>query len=106
MVLDTTLINIQYYKVRINGKVEQSDLCVVDIEKESFGSSSIKVTNFTWFIKNESEEKNKPKFYFRVMKKFAFIWKFLDTDLATGRSSYAFTSYFQQLNFVLPDGRA
>ena len=47
----------QHYKVRINGKVEQSKewssafpytLGVVAIEKESFGSLSTKVDNFTF----------------------------------------------------------
>ena len=55
MVLDATLLNTQYYKVRIKGKVEQSRyrssaFGVVDIEKGAFGSTSTTVANFTLFI--------------------------------------------------------
>ena len=54
MVLDTALINTQYYKVRIKNKVEQSKewscaslhIGVVDIEKEAFGAPWSKVANF------------------------------------------------------------
>ena len=57
MVLDTSLLNTQRYKVRIKGKVEQSmewssalPYSVVAIEKGAFGSASTKVTNFTLFL--------------------------------------------------------
>ena len=59
MVLDATLLNIQHYKVRIKGKVEQSrerssalpqHLGVVAIEKGTFGLPSTKVANFTLLI--------------------------------------------------------
>ena len=54
MVLDTTLLNTQHYKVRIKGKVEQSRersgalpllIGVVAVEKEAFGLSSTTVAN-------------------------------------------------------------
>ena len=57
MVLDTTLLNTQHYKVRFKGKVEQSwewssapplHLGVVAIEKGAFGSPSTMVANFTY----------------------------------------------------------
>ena len=57
MVLDAALLNTQYYKVQIKGKVVQSrervvpfptHLCVVAIEKGAFGSSSTMVANFTY----------------------------------------------------------
>ena len=57
MVLDAALLNTQHYKVRIDGKVEQSGersgtltlhLGVVAIEKGAFASLSTKVTNFTF----------------------------------------------------------
>ena len=55
MVLDAALLNTQHYKVRINGKVEQSRECssaldyfgVVAIGKGAFGSPSTNVANFT-----------------------------------------------------------
>ena len=56
MVLDTTLLNTQQYKVCIEGKVEQYrersstllyTLGVVAIEKGAFKSPLTKVTNFT-----------------------------------------------------------
>ena len=59
MVLDATLLNIQHYKVRIKGKVEQSrerssalplHLGVVAIEKGAFGSPLTTVANFTLYI--------------------------------------------------------
>ena len=59
MVLDAALLNTQYYKVRINGKFDQSrdssitlplNLGVVAIEKGALGSPSIKVTNFTFYL--------------------------------------------------------
>ena len=58
MVLDASLLNIQHYKVRIKGKVEQSrkwscalsDTLVVAIEKGAFGSTSTKVAHFTLLI--------------------------------------------------------
>ena len=58
IVLDSTLLNTQHYKVRIKGKVEQSrewssalpqHFGVVAIEKGAFSSPSTKVTNFTFF---------------------------------------------------------
>ena len=48
MLLDTSLLNIQQYKVRIKGKVEQL-YSVVAIEKGAFWSPSTKVANFTYF---------------------------------------------------------
>ena len=55
MVLDTSLINTQQYKVRIEGKVEQSrqgkeyrpplHFSIVAIEKGAFGSPSTTVAN-------------------------------------------------------------
>ena len=57
MVLDTSLLNTQQYKVRIKGKVEQSrerssalplHFSVVAIEKGAFWSPSTKVANFTY----------------------------------------------------------
>ena len=60
MVLDATLLNTQYYKVRIKGKVEQSrewssafplHLRVVAIEKGAFRSPSTTVANFTFLFK-------------------------------------------------------
>ena len=59
MILDAALLSTQYYKVRINGKVEQSlewsstptlHLGVVAIEKGAFRSPSTKVTNFTHLL--------------------------------------------------------
>ena len=57
MVLDTSLLNTQQYKVRIKSEVEQSrersialHLCVVAIEKGAFWSPSITVASFTTFI--------------------------------------------------------
>ena len=52
MVLDTSLLNTQQYKVRIKGKVEQSReiLGVVAIEKGAFGLPLTTVANFTLFI--------------------------------------------------------
>ena len=56
MVLDTSLLNIKQYKVRIKGKVEQSrersnvlplHLGVVAIEKGTFWSPSTTVANFS-----------------------------------------------------------
>ena len=58
MVLDTSLLSTQQYKVRIKGKVEQfrekekhspQHLRVVAIEKGAFRSPSTKVANFTYF---------------------------------------------------------
>ena len=48
------LLNIQHYKVRIKGEVEQSRewssaLPYTAIEKGAFGSPSTKVANFTFF---------------------------------------------------------
>ena len=49
MVLDTSLLNTQHYKVRVKGKVERSTLHlgVVAIEKGAFGSPSVTVANQT-----------------------------------------------------------
>ena len=59
MVLDTSLLNTQQYKVHIKGKVEQSrersstllHLGVVAIEKGAFWSPSTTVANFTTMYK-------------------------------------------------------
>ena len=57
MVVDTSLLNTQQYKVRIKGKVEQSlersralpyTSSVVAVEKGTFWSPSIMVANFTY----------------------------------------------------------
>ena len=48
MVLDTSLLNTQHYKVRIKSKVEH--LGVVAIEKGAFWLSSTTVANFTLLI--------------------------------------------------------
>ena len=45
MVLDISLLNTQYYKVRIKSKVEKS-ICW----KEAFGSPSTTVNNFTYLL--------------------------------------------------------
>ena len=56
MVLDTSLLNTQQYKVLIEGKVEQGKewrplrhLGVVAIEKGAFWSPSTTVANFTYY---------------------------------------------------------
>ena len=59
MVLDTSLLDTQHYKVPIKGKVEQSrerssaplHLGVVAIEKGAFGSHSTTVANFTYLYR-------------------------------------------------------
>ena len=57
MVLDTSLLNTQQYKVRIKGKVEQSregsnafplHIGVIAIQKGAFWSPSITVANFQY----------------------------------------------------------
>ena len=50
MVIDTSLLNTQHYKVRIKGKVEQSReiLGVVAIEKGAFWSPSTTVAKFIY----------------------------------------------------------
>ena len=57
MVLDTSLLNTQHYKVQIKGKVEQSKekssnllyICgVIAIEKRAFQLPSTMVANFTY----------------------------------------------------------
>ena len=54
MILDTSLFNTQYYKVRIKGEEEQSKErssalhCVVAIEKGTFRSPLTTVANFTY----------------------------------------------------------
>ena len=61
IVLDTTLLNTQYYKVRIKGKVGQSreevapslHLGVVAIEKGAFRSPLTRVANFTYLLTND-----------------------------------------------------
>ena len=58
MVLDASLLNIQHYKVRIKGKVEQSrerisaplHIGVAAIEKGAFGLPSTMVANFTYLL--------------------------------------------------------
>ena len=58
MVLDTSLLNTQHYKVRIKGKVEQSrersstplHLSVVAIKKGDFRSPLTMVANFTLLL--------------------------------------------------------
>ena len=52
MILDTSLLNTQRYKVCIKGKVEHLLLHfgVVAIEKEAFWSPSTTVANFTLLI--------------------------------------------------------
>ena len=58
MVLDTSLLNTQHYKIRIKGKVERSRersntltyTSVVAIEKGAFRSPSTKVANFTFYL--------------------------------------------------------
>ena len=67
MVLDSSLLNTQYYKVWTKGIVEQSRerssalLGVVVIEKGAFGSPSTMVANFTLvymkYIFKEREKK-------------------------------------------------
>ena len=61
MVLGTTLLSTQHYKVRIKGKVEQSrekssalplHLGVVANEKRAFESPSTMVVYFTYMIKS------------------------------------------------------
>ena len=58
MILDTSLLNTQQYKVRIKGKVEQSrerssapplHLGVVAIEKGAFRSPSTTFANFSYY---------------------------------------------------------
>ena len=62
-VLDTSLLNPQHYKVRIKDKGEESGgrsstlplhLSVVATEKGGFGSPSIKVANFTYYIRDKN----------------------------------------------------
>ena len=54
MVLNTSLLNTQHYKIRIQGKVDQSQErnsalpYTSVIEKEAFGSPSTEVANFTY----------------------------------------------------------
>ena len=58
MVLDTSLLNTQQYKVKFKGKVEQSrerssaplHHGVVAIEKGAFGSLPTTVANFTFLL--------------------------------------------------------
>ena len=55
MLLNASLLNTQYYKVRIQGKVvksgeRSSHICVVAIEKGAIVSFSTKVANFTFYF--------------------------------------------------------
>ena len=54
MVLDSSLLNTQQYKVRIKGKVEQSGEISITlpytIEKGAFWTSSTRVTNVTYYF--------------------------------------------------------
>ena len=55
MVLDAALLNTQYYKVRVKGKVEQSREWssahpYTSIEKRAFRSLSTKVVSLLYFI--------------------------------------------------------
>ena len=89
MVLDTTLLNTQHYKVRFKGKVEQSwewssaplHLGVVAIEKGAFGSPSTMLANFTLLTINKSAHTKKVlklivcPFYIRMYIKFLRIYK-------------------------------
>ena len=72
MVLDTSLLNVQQYMVRIESKVDQSRerisafLGVVAIEKGAFWSPSTTVANFTYryylvlyLFYNSDAEKNR-----------------------------------------------
>ena len=68
IVLDTSLLNTQYYKVCIKSQVEQSRersstqpyyLCVVAIEKGPFGLPLIAVANFTYIIPFPPQKKKK-----------------------------------------------
>ena len=49
MILDTSLLNTQQYKVLIESKVEQSRERSNAIEKGPFWSPSTTVTNFTYY---------------------------------------------------------
>ena len=72
MVFDISLLNTRQYKVRIEGKVEQTrersnalplHLGVVAIEKGAFWSSSTTVTNFTIYSgKSVRQWPGSPKF--------------------------------------------
>ena len=55
MVLDAALLNTQYYKVRMKGKVEQSRESFVAIEKGAFRSPSTTVVNFQIFLSNTNK---------------------------------------------------
>ena len=48
VVLDTSLLNTQHYKVHIKDKVEQSRESVQAIEKEAFKLPLTTVANFTY----------------------------------------------------------
>ena len=77
MVLDTSLLKTQPYKVRIKGKVEQSrernstlpyKLSVVAIEKGAFWLPSTIVANFTYLymeVNNGKESKSMEKNFFK-----------------------------------------
>ena len=68
MVLDTSLLNTQTYKVRIKGKVEQSKRGVPPspipqcsgFEKEAFWSPSTTVANFTYSLLSFHFTENSP----------------------------------------------
>ena len=77
MVLDASLLNTQYYKAWIKGKVEQSrercsaphtHLGVVAIEKGAFGSPSTTVANFTYFTQPDDV------FHFSLCLYFSFFF--------------------------------
>ena len=72
--LDTSLLNIQHYKVQVKGKVEQSwewrstplHLCVVDIEKGSFGSPLTTGGQFTSYTNKKFH--NEKEFFAVLLK--------------------------------------
>ena len=72
MVLDTSWLNTQQYKVRIKGKVEQSrerssaplHLSVVAIEKGACWSPSTTVANFTFTYRNICEYHADQHYYY------------------------------------------
>ena len=75
MVLDTSLLNTQQYKVRIKGKVEQSmernsalpyTSGVVAIEKGAFGSPSTKVVDYYFSYAKNAFAIDLESFYIRL----------------------------------------
>ena len=74
MVLDTSLLNIQHYKARIEGKVEQSrerSSYVVAIERGAFWSPSTTAANFTFFIISWEDI----SLFIPPPKKWMYLWK-------------------------------